>query len=67
MKGDPMSTVFDRGQITWKFIYGDGSTPGDPSDDSFLSFEGIVDYSGQMPGQTGAVDLCAAAIAAFTA
>jgi hypothetical protein len=61
------TVVLDRGQITWKFVYGDAGTPGDPSDDYFIAFEGIVDYDGQMPGQTGSVDLCASAVAAFTA
>jgi hypothetical protein len=61
------TTIFDHGQITWTFIYGEGGTPGDPSDDYFIAFEGIVGYLGQMPGATGTEDFCAVAIAAFTA
>jgi hypothetical protein len=59
------SRVADRGRITWEFTYGDNGTPGDPSDDYFISFNRIVDFAGPHPGAT--TDLCPQAIAAFTA
>ena len=55
----------DTGRIVWKFIYADSGTPGNPDDDVFLSFEGIVDVAGPHPAATEDV-FCPIAVPAFT-